>query len=248
MTTAKQIAEFLNEELKIKEFEDDANNGLQMENTGEIKKIGFSVDASLETFQEAVAANCQMLITHHGMMYKGLTHISGHHYQRIKYLIENNLAIYGAHLPLDAHPAYGNNIKIVNILGLKKIKPFGEHHNQPIGYQGEFSGTLEDVKKKLEENGMKTKSLNFGKQEIKTIAIVSGGAAENTLEAIQKNVDLYITGESSQWLHHLAKENKINVIFGGHYETEVFGVKALMALLKEKFNVEVEFIDVPTLV
>lgn len=248
MVNAKEISGFLNEELKVKNFEDYANNGLQVENTEEIKKIGFSVDASLETFEKAKEAGCQMLITHHGMMYKGLTHINGHHYERVKFLIENNIAVYCAHLPLDAHPIHGNNIQIVNILKLKKIKPFGEHHNQTIGYQGEFSGTLEDVKKALEENGMKTRSLDFGKKEIKTVAIISGGAAENTFEAIQKGVDLYITGESSQYLHHLAKENKINVIFGGHYETEVFGVKALMPLLKEKFNVEVEFIDVPTLV
>lgn len=248
MTTAKEIAEFLNEELKINEFEDDANNGLQMENCGEIKKVGFAVDASLETFQKAQELGCQMLVTHHGMTYRGLTHITNHHYQRFKYLIENNLAVYCAHLPLDAHSVYGNNVKIANLLGLKNVKGFGEHHNKPIGFQGEFSGTLENVKKLLEENGMKTRSLDFGTKEIKTIAIVSGGAADNTFEAIQKDVDLYITGESAQWLHHLAKENKINVIFGGHYETEVFGVKALMQLIKEKYNLEVEFIDVPTLV
>ena len=248
MVNVKEIANFLNEELKINEFEDDANNGLQMENSGDIKKVGFAVDASLETFQKATAANCQILVTHHGMTYRGLTHLSGHHYSRIKFLIDNNIAVYCAHLPLDAHPTYGNNIKIANLLKLIKIKPFGEHHNQPIGYSGDFSGTLEDVKKILEKNGMQTRSLDFGKKEIKTIAIVSGGAADNTLEAVQKNVDLYITGESSQWLHHFAKENNINVIFGGHYETEVFGVKALMPLIKEKFNLEVEFIDLPTLV
>ncbi len=248
MVNVKEIAEFLDKELKINEFEDDANNGLQMENTGEIKKIGFAVDASLETFQKAQELGCQMLIAHHGMTYRGLTHITGHHYQRIKYLIENNLAVYCAHLPLDAHPVYGNNIKIANLLELKNIKCFGEHDGKSIGFQGEFSGNLEDVKKLLSENGMKTRSLDFGKKEIKTIAIVSGGAAFNTIEAIKKNIDLYITGESEQWLHHFVKENKVNVIFGGHYETEVFGVKALMPLIKEKYNVEVEFIDLPTLV
>ena len=180
MTTAKEIAKFLNEELKITEFEDHANNGLQMENSGEIKKIAFAVDSAQDVFEKVKKANCQMLISHHGMMYRGLTHISGHHYQRIKFLIENNIAVYCAHLPLDAHPIYGNNIKIANILGLKNIKDFGEHHNKPIGFCGDFSGTLKDVKELLSKNGMKTRSLDFGKKEIKTIAIVSGCAAENT--------------------------------------------------------------------
>ena len=246
MATAKEIAEFLNKELKITEFEDDANNGLQVENTGKITKIGFSVDACLETFEKAKEAGCQLLITHHGMTFRGITHINKHHYIRMKYLIENNLAVYCSHLPLDAHPIYGNNIKIANILKLKNTEPFGEHHNKPIGFSGSFSGTLEDAKKLLSGQGMKTLSLDFGKKEIKKVAIVSGGAPDNTIEAIQKDNDLYITGESAQWVHHLAKENKINVIFGGHYETEIFGVKALMPLLKEKFNVDVEFINVPT--
>ena len=95
---------------------------------------------------------------------------------------------------------------------------------------------------------MKTKSLDFGPIEIKRIAIVSGGASNDTFQAIAAGVDLFITGESVHHIHHLAKENNINVIFGGHYETEIWGVKALMPLLKEKFNVEVEFIDVPTII
>ena len=146
------------------------------------------------------------------------------------------------------HKKYGNNIKIAELLNLENIKPFGYYNGTPIGFIGNTSSDLEKIKTVLKENGMQDLTLNFGKQEIKKIAIISGGASKELFQAIAANADLYITGESSHFTHHLAKENNINVIFGGHYETEVFGVKALMPLLKEKFNVDVEFIDVPTLV
>lgn len=250
MVTAIEIAEFLNEELSIYDFDDNSNNGLQMENAGEINKIAFAVDGCLETFQKAVEKNCQLLIAHHGLIWEGIKYIRGNYYQKIKFLLQNNLALYAVHLPLDAHPEYGNNAQLAKLLNLQEIKPFGFHDRKEIGVRGELTDVkrLEEIKEVLRQNGMKTLTLPFGREGIKTIAIVSGGAAKETLQAIKAKVDLYITGEPMHYIHHMAKENGINVIFGGHYQTEVWGIKALMPLLKEKFNVEVEFIDLPTLV
>ena len=182
------------------------------------------------------------------MIWNGLKYITNSNYKRIKYLIENNLSLYVAHLPLDMHNKYGNNAQLANLLKLDNLKAFGHHNGKAIGFMGEVNTTLENIKSLLQSNGMKTKSLDFGPIEIKRIAIVSGGASNDTFQAIAAGVDLFITGESVHHIHHLAKENNINVIFGGHYETEIWGVKALMPLLKEKFNVEVEFIDVPTII
>lgn len=249
MTTAKQIAEFLDKELDINRFEDKSSNGLQVENTGEINKIGFAVDASLETFQQAIAAGCNMVVVHHGLFWTfSKTYLTSGDYQKIKLLISNNVAVYAAHLPLDAHLKYGNNIQLANLLGLKNIKPFGDYAGKEIGFKGETNTTLNEVKKVLEKNRLQTLVLPFGPNKIKTIAIISGGAAREILEAIKQKIDLYITGEPEHHLYHLAKEEDINVIFGGHYETEVWGVKALMPILKEKFKVNVEFIDIPTLI
>ncbi|MBU0460516.1 MAG: Nif3-like dinuclear metal center hexameric protein [Nanoarchaeota archaeon] len=245
MITAKEINNFLNEELNINDIEDTSSNGLQIENNGEIKKIGFAVDACLETFQKAVQLGCQMLIVHHGMIWEGLKYIKGDTYRKIKYLIENNLAVYASHLPLDRHEKYGNNAELARILELKTIKPFGYHNNRTIGFMGETETTLTKIKETLEKNNMKTTTLNFGPEQIKKVALVSGGGSKELYQAIAVGADLYITGESLHFTYHTAKENKINVIFGGHYQTEVWGVQALIPLLKEKFNVETEFIDVP---
>jgi len=245
MVNAKQIAEFLNEELKINDIEDKSNNGLQVENTGEITKIGFAVDACLETFEKAAEAGCQMVIVHHGMIWGGIKYVKGTTYNKIKFLINENLALYASHLPLDRHEKYGNNAELARILGLNDVKQFGYYNNKKIGFIGEKETTLEEVQKTFKENGILNNTLAFGKKEIKKIAIISGGAADELSQAISANADLYITGEPLHTAYHMAKENKINVIYGGHYETEVWGVKALMPLLKDKFNVEVEFIDVP---
>ncbi|MBI4983393.1 Nif3-like dinuclear metal center hexameric protein [Candidatus Woesearchaeota archaeon] len=244
MATALEIAEFLDKELDINGIEDNSSNGLQVENTGKIKKIGFAVDACLETFQQAVEAGCQMLIVHHGLFWnKGKFYLNGISYNKIKFLMENNLALYAAHLPLDKHQTYGNNIQLAKLLGLENITAFGEHHETSIGFLGEKTTSLREVKKLLEKNKIQTLTLPFGKEKIRTVAIISGGAAGEVGEAIQKKADLYITGEPLHHVYHQAKEAGINVIFGGHYETEVWGVKALMPVLKDKFKIKVEFID-----
>jgi dinuclear metal center YbgI/SA1388 family protein len=245
---AIKIAKFLNGELDTNNIEDSSCNGLQVENEGEITKIGFAVDACLETFQKAKEAGCNMIIVHHGMIWDGLKYIKGDYFKKIKFLIDNNIALYAAHLPLDKHEEYGNNAQIARLLDLKDIKGFGFYNGIQIGFSGTINTTLEKIKHTLQENGMKTLSLDFGSQEIKKIAIISGGGSKEVFQASAIEADLYITGEPLHFVYHFAKENKLNVIFGGHYETEVFGVKALMPLMKEKFNTEVEFIDIPTLI
>lgn len=244
MATATQIAEFLDKELDINGIEDNSSNGLQVENTGEIKKIGFAVDACLETFQQAVKAGCQMLIVHHGLFWnKGKFYLTGTSYNKVKFLLENNLAVYAAHLPLDLHSEYGNNSIIAKMLGVKNLQVFAE-----VGCCGDVDLTLDEVKKTLQKAKLQTLTLPFGKKKITKVGICSGYGGDDLKEAAEKKLDLYITGEGSHRNYHEAKESNINVIFGGHYETEVWGVKALMRILKAQFKVKVEFIDVPTLI
>ena len=245
MTTAKEISEFLNEELKIHDIEDSSCNGLQVENTGEIKKIGFAVDACLESFEKAAQAGCQMLIVHHGMIWDKSKPVRGNDYKRLKSLFNNNVALYGVHLPLDRHETYGHNAILAKILELDNVKPFGFYGEKTIGFYGTTNTNLDAIKEKLKENGIKLECFDHGSKEIKKVAIVSGAFTAGAYQAVSLGADLYLTGEKKYNYQHLSKENKINIICGGHYLTEVFGVKALMPLLKKKFNVETEFIDVP---
>jgi dinuclear metal center YbgI/SA1388 family protein len=245
MADAKEIAEFLNKELKIHDIEDTCCNGLQVENEGEITKIGFAVDAGVDTFEKAKESGCHMIIVHHGMIWEGIKYIKGDTYKRVSILIKNNIALYAAHLPLDRHEEYGNNIQLSRILGLQNLKPFGYHSGKTIGFMGEVNLTREEIKQKLSEKGMQNNCFCHGKEDVKKVAIISGGGKGEVYQAILANVDLFITGEIAYRYPQLAKENEFNIICAGHYATETWGVKALMPLLKEKFNVDVEFIDNP---
>ncbi len=247
MLTAKTIAAFLDGKLKTAEITDKSNNGLQVDNEVEVRRIGFAVDASLETFKKALDTQCQMLIVHHGIIWGGINSIVGTTYRRVSFLIDNQLALYASHLPLDLHPEYGNNIQLAKILKLSQPRVFGKYEGVDIGFIGETKCLLEDLKKIMLQNGMQTLSLDFGKLQISTVAIVSGGASDLLPQAVEAGADLFITGEPAHYAYHEAKENGINVIFGGHYETETWGVKALMPLLQKEFKVETEFLDVPTL-
>ena len=137
MTSLEIIVSFLNRELNIKAFSDDAHNGLQVENIGKIARVCVGVDASLAFFEEAAKRKADLVICHHGLSWgDSLKRITGLNYRRLKLLIDNDMALYACHLPLDAHPRYGNNAQICKAFGLRRLNPFGIYHGTPIGFSG----------------------------------------------------------------------------------------------------------------
>ncbi|MEW6620066.1 MAG: Nif3-like dinuclear metal center hexameric protein [bacterium] len=249
MVTLKQICQFLETELNIAQVKDEAINGLQVEGKKTIEKIACAVDASLETFYEAKKQNVDMIIVHHGLFWGTPQPLTGTLYKRLEVLFKNDISLYAVHLPLDLHPTLGNNAQLMNLFVHKTSQPFGKYHEVPIGYLGNLKKGIDllDVKQILEQRlNTICRLLDFGRQKIKTIAIVSGGGSDMVKEAIEKEVDLFITGESKLFTYHLARESKINIIFAGHYATETLGVKALAEVLAQKFQIECPFIDIPT--
>jgi dinuclear metal center YbgI/SA1388 family protein len=248
MATLKQITSFLNEYLKISETQDTSVNGLQVSGKNNINKIAFAVDACMETFVAAKKAGADMVIVHHGMIWKGITSVTGITYGRLKFLIENEISLYGAHLPLDKHSDAGNNIMLMRLFNIKNAVEFGEYHGIFIGFMGELERerSLKDFAAEIEEKlNTKCTILPFGKEKVKKVGVVSGGAPSIVNEAVEK-VDVFVTGEASHTVYHTAKEAKVNVIFAGHYATETLGVKAIAEVLKKEFCVETVFIDLPT--
>ena len=251
LTTIK-LDSFFRSFLDIEGFAsaDNSLNGLQVDNNGSpVRKIAFCADASMEAFEQAAGIKAGMLFVHHGMFWGKEARIAGNFRQRIKFLLDHNIALYGVHLPLDQHPKFGNNAVLAGILGLENIEPFGIYHGKKVGYKGTFSGavSVDDVVKKISFMGrLPAGVFPFGKKDCKTAAVVSGGAASNVLEAIEEGIDLYVTGESSHSFYHQCLEAKINMIAGGHYSTEVWGVRAVMDHCSAELGIDVEFIDIPT--
>ncbi|HSY17216.1 MAG TPA: Nif3-like dinuclear metal center hexameric protein [Candidatus Acidoferrales bacterium] len=226
---------------------DGAVNGLQVENSGHVSRIAATVDASLATVRLAIAAKADLLIVHHGLFWSKTHPWTGQRRELLRLLIENNLAVYSSHLPLDAHPVLGNNARLAAALGLKNLKPFFFSHGQDIGLCTRQKISRIALAKKLEHaTGAKPKILPGGKEFCERIGIVTGGAGGDLKTAAAAGVDTFITGEGPHWTYALAEELGVNVLYGGHYATETFGVKALAATLSKKFRLPWVFLDHPT--
>jgi dinuclear metal center YbgI/SA1388 family protein len=226
---------------------DGAGNGLQVENSGNVTRIAAAVDASLATIRLAVTARADLLIVHHGLFWSSRQPWTGKNHELLRLLLENNLAVYSSHLPLDAHPTLGNNVRLCAALGLKRPKPFFMSHGQNIGLKSIARISRSEITKRLERaTGTKAVVIPGGKEICERIGVVTGGAGGELKLAAAEGVDTFITGEGPHWTYALAEELGINVLYGGHYATETFGVKALAAELAQKFRLPWEFLDHPT--
>ena len=226
---------------------DGAVNGLQVENRGEVTRIAAAVDACFATVKLAVKARADLLIVHHGFFWSPSHPWTGKKIELLRVLIENNLAVYSSHLPLDAHPKLGNNAQLCAALGFKNLKPFFPSHGQTIGFQTRARVSRTELTLRLARaTGAKPRLLPGGPSVCHRIGVVTGGAGEGLKAAAAEGVDTFITGEGPHWTYALAEELGVNVFYGGHYATETFGVKALAAHLSRKFRVPWNFLDHPT--
>jgi len=244
-----EIVEFLDDLLKVEEWQDKSNNGLQVEGKEEVKKVAFAVDACMEVFEKAKEIGADMIVVHHGLIWGGIDYVKGLIKRRLEFLLKNGISLYAVHLPLDAHPSVGNNAQILKAMGLEPIESFGVYQGKEIGYIGVYdeSKPLDDVLDLIREKVNQTLVvLDFGSEDVKRVGVVSGRGSFALVEAVERNVDLFITGEQDHSIYHLAKECGVNVVFAGHYATETFGVKALMRVVGGEFDIDVEFIDIPT--
>jgi dinuclear metal center YbgI/SA1388 family protein len=249
MASLSDIVSHTDEFLRIREIDDwdNALNGLQIENSGRATRLGAAVDVSTRILTEAAKKNVDLLIVHHGLFWPGLQPVTSALRRQLQLAFEKDIALYSAHLPLDIHPKVGNNAQLIAALGLKSAEPFLEEKGQPVGLKARASIPRSDLVRKLRNalNGT-VKVFDFGPKQTRVIAIVTGGAGSEIYRVAQENVDTFITGEAPHWAAVAAEELGMNLLLGGHYATEVFGVKALAAHLSKRFRIPWEFIDCPT--
>lgn len=230
----------------IKDY-DRAVNGLQVENCGTVTRIAAAVDASLATVKLAIDAKADLLIVHHGLFWGPSHPWTGKRYELLQLLLENDLAVYSNHLPLDAHPKLGNNAQLCASLGLKKLRPFFFSHGQFLGFQTQTKISRTKLATRLRRaTNAEPLTIPGGPEICHRIGIVTGGAGSDLKKAADEGVDTFVTGEGPHWTYAMAEEIGINVLYGGHYATETFGVKALAAHLSAKYRLPWSFLDHPT--
>ena len=219
----ERITAWLDKTLKVADFDDVSNNGLQVGRVEKVEEVAFAVDASVRAVEQAAKAGAQLLVVHHGISWGGgIKRVTGGVGNVIRAAIEGNIAICAYHLPLDAHPTLGNNAQLAKLLGLRRVKPAFSYHGNVIGLVGELS--------RRQSIAIGSRRYEFG---LGRIGICSGGAGEFAEEAKDLGCDLYLTGEAS-WGDVIAAENVgMKMVCAGHYETEVFGVRALAGAMKK---------------
>lgn len=243
------IVQYCDRTLRTNEIGDYAGaaNGLQVENRGRISRMAAAVDASLATVKLAIEARADLLIVHHGLFWGPSHPWTAKRYELLRLLIENNLAVYSSHLPLDVHPRLGNNARLCAALGLKNLRPFFFSHGQKIGFQSRQKISRKELVRRLAHaTGSTPLLIPAGNEICKRVGVVTGGAGGDLKQAAAEGIDTFITGEGPHWTYALAEELGVNVLYGGHYATETFGVKALAAELARRFKLPWRFLDHPT--
>ncbi len=251
-----QLSDFrdrLNDRLDLDRYADvDASsNGLQIGNESKtVERAAFAVDGVEETVEAAAEDDADVLVVHHGMIWGGVDRVTGREYDRFRACIENDVALYVSHLPLDGHTEFGNAVGLAGFLDGEPTETFGEYDGVTIGHRAKATdpytvGTLRKRLAELDTGGRPVQALDFGPDRIEEIAIVTGSGADWIREAEAAGVDALVTGEGKQQAYHEAREAGLNVFFAGHYATETFGVRRLETLVGE-WGIETTYLDRPT--
>jgi dinuclear metal center YbgI/SA1388 family protein len=223
-------------------------NGLQVRGREEVKLLATGVSANLRLFEEAVARNADALLVHHGLNLPPTQLLDTIFTRRVRFLLEHDLSLIAYHYLLDSHPEVGNNVQIIKGLGARPTEPYGEGG---WGWYGEFEKpvALEHLEAECQRLfGQLQASYLFGPNEVRRMVALSGKGAPGHAEMeglMRDKVDLYITGEPHEWNRELFREAGISFFAGGHYNTEKLGVLALGDVIRERFDLKVEFIDLP---
>ncbi len=250
----KDIIDYLDTTLAIEDFDDYGTNGLQIEASSEVTRIVTGVSANMALFKKAKQYNADLIVVHHGLFWKhGYDRLVGINAKRIQFLFEHCISLAGYHLPLDKHPSLGNNVGLFNALSLQEPHgTFGKVCGHVLGVYGTWDSPLSQqeamakIKITIPENQSLPYVFPYGNDSIQRVGLCTGSAGDLLKDAAKADCDLFITGEISEPCVELAREYGMTLVAAGHYNTEVYGAKALVKALSEKFSqAEIIFIDNP---
>lgn len=250
MADLREIVEFLDEYLDLRRVPDypGAWNGLQVDCRSPIESVRVATDACQATIDEAAGDGAQLLVVHHGLFWGDPLPVTGRAYRRLKSLIDADMALYSAHLPLDVHPEVGNNVLLARQLGLATEGTFGRWSDlEGVGVWATADLALHDLVDRITSVcGNPPAVIPGGPDHVRRIGIATGGAAALIEQAHAEGLDTFVTGEGNHHTYHEAVEIGLNVIYAGHYATETAGVRALGDLLADRYGLDCRFLDHPT--
>ncbi len=255
MSTATELAQMANELLRCRETPDypPALNGLQVDNQAPVTRIAAAVDCSLRTIRGAIDAGANLLVVHHGLFWGGLQPLTGAHLERVRLLLDHDVALYSAHLPLDAHETFGNSVLLARELGLAPAGGFARYQTVFCGVQGTADLPTAELAAACDafagrHGGRAIASAMESGRRTRRWAVVTGAGinADTMREAVECGLDTIITGEGPHWSAVDAEEKGLAIVYAGHYATETLGVRALAEWLAARAGVPWTFVAAPT--
>jgi dinuclear metal center YbgI/SA1388 family protein len=248
MADRDEIVRYLDETLEVADYRDHLPLGLQVPGADEVRHVCTAVSASLDVFERAVAAGAQMLVVHHGLFWDGSSRrITQLERRRLETLFRSDLSLVAYHLPLDGHDELGNNAVLSALLGLEQVGPFGEYRGRLLGRYGMLGApeTATALAARLGQAiGSRPLVFDGGPDPVRSVGVISGGAAKEIAAAAALGLDCFITGEPDEDSPYLARELGVTLIAAGHNATETVGVQAVGDRLVREFGVTTEFLAV----
>lgn len=250
MADLREIVEYLDDYLDVRGVPDypGAWNGLQVHCRSPIESVRVATDACQATIDEAARDGAQLLIVHHGLFWTDPLPLTGRSYRRVKTLMDADMALYSAHLPLDIHPDVGNNVLLAGALGLATEGTFGRWGElDGMGVWAAADAPLAEIVSRVKTAcGTTPFVIPGGPDHVRRVGVATGGASSLMEQAHDEGLDTLVTGEGNHHTFHQAMEIGLNLVYGGHYATETFGVRALGEHLADRYGVDSRFIDHPT--
>jgi dinuclear metal center YbgI/SA1388 family protein len=249
MVKLEHLLHFLEETFAVSDFPDYPNalNGLQVDGPAEVHRLSVAVDASEATIRQALTREPQLLLVHHGLFWDGFGPLTGPRFRKVEALVHGKMALYSLHLPLDAHPELGNCAGLCRAMGLEPTETFGDFKGRDIGCWAHALLDRDVLAERVSSAvGGRVRLIPGGPEVVERVGVLTGGGASALWEARERGLDALVTGEAAHHHYHEAMELGVNLYLGGHYFTETFGVKALGEVLSREFDLEWEFLDLPT--
>ena len=247
MASLNDIVNYADGYLRVSEFSDYCPNGLQVEGQVHVDRLACAVTASLAVVEQAIDWGAQCLLVHHGYFWKNeRAAVVGMKKRRLQKLLQADMSLLAYHLPLDAHPEVGNNAQVAQKLGLLDLQPLQKSNKPAIGnvgmlkYPVNISAFVGLCEQQLDRQVI---HINSGPQQVQKIALCTGGAQHMIEDAVERQADVYLTGEISEQTVHIARECGLHFIAAGHHATERYGAQAMAAHLAEKFGLDQRFFD-----
>lgn len=252
---AAEIAEHLDALLETATVPDygPALNGLQLANRAPVRRVAAAVDLSRRTIEAAIASGANLMVVHHGMFWGGAQRLVGAAYERLRLLLEHDVAVYSSHLPLDRHATLGNNALLARELGLEPADGFGDYKGVAIGVRGTCDVATAELVRRADAyarryDGAAIATAHDDARRTRRWAIATGGSGSSDAIrlAASLGVDTLVVGEGPHHTAVEAPEHDVVLVYAGHYATETLGVQAVARHLERTYGLPWTFVHAPT--